>query len=115
MTLAQSLRRYNISFTVFERDESAVFRPQGWGISLHSTLTTLEEHVLPDVYDTICEAQVNPEAGRNEVRGVPFVNLDTGKVEHMVPKSKRLRLRRDQVRLGLTKDLDIQVSYASSC
>jgi hypothetical protein len=42
---------------------------------------------------------------------VPFVNLDTGKVEHMVPKSKRLRLRRDEVRLGLTKGLNIQVRF----
>ncbi|KAK3322756.1 hypothetical protein B0H66DRAFT_214173 [Apodospora peruviana] len=107
LTLAQALRKYNISFTVFERDESATSRPQGWGISLHSTLVTLENHVPGEVYDAICQAQVNPEAGRDEVRGVPFVNLDTGKVEHMVPKSKRLRLRRDGVRLGLTKGLDI--------
>ena len=116
MTLAQSLVRHNttlpaerrIKFTVFERDESAGFRPQGWGISLHSTLTVLEDHIPAEVYDAICEAQVNPAAGRNEVRGVPYVNLDTGVVEHNVPKSKRLRLRRDQVRLGLTKGLDIQ-------
>ena len=70
--------------------------------------------MLPDVYDAICEAQVNPEAGRNEVRGVPYVNCDTVKAEHVVPKSKRLRLRRDQVRLGLTKDLDIQVCLSRS-
>ncbi|KAK3328149.1 hypothetical protein B0T19DRAFT_400937 [Cercophora scortea] len=108
LTLAQALRRYGISYTVFERDESPIIRPQGWGISLHSTLITLENHVPPDVYDAICQAQVNPEAGRDEVRGVPYVNLDTGKVEHWVPKSKRLRLRRDQVRLSMTKDCNIK-------
>lgn len=74
-------------------------------------MVTLEEHILPEVYDAVCQAQVNPEVGRDEVRGVPFVNLDTGKVEHMVPKSKRLRLRRDGVRMGLTQGLDIQVCH----
>lgn len=94
LTLAQALRRHGVPCTVFERDESAEVRNQGWGVSIHSTLTTWEAHILPEIYDGVCEAQVNPAIGRDEVRGVPWINGATGKVEQSVPKCKRLRLRR---------------------
>ena len=109
MTLAQALRRHGIPCTVFERDESAEVRNQGWGVSIHSTLTTWEAHILPEVYDDVCEAQVNPAIGREEVRGVPWINGATGKVKQSVPKSKRLRLRRDGIRKALMEGLDIKV------
>ncbi|KAL4813418.1 hypothetical protein BDW67DRAFT_187677 [Aspergillus spinulosporus] len=103
-----ALRRHGVPFTVFERDGTAEVRHQGWGVSIHSTLTTWEAHILPEVYDRICEAQVNPAFGRNEVRGVPWINGLTGKVEQSVPKSKRLRLRRDGIRTALMQGLDIK-------
>ncbi|KAK3685265.1 hypothetical protein B0T22DRAFT_517258 [Podospora appendiculata] len=112
LTLAQALRRYGISYTVFDRDESAIIRPQGWGISLHSTLITLENHVPPDVYDAICQAQVNPEAGRDEVRGVPYVNLDTGKVEHWWGKKLSTIERIDDT--GVRASLEDGTSYTGT-
>ncbi|KAL4758708.1 uncharacterized protein BDW70DRAFT_162374 [Aspergillus foveolatus] len=84
-------------------------RHQGWGVSIHSTLTTWEAHILPEVYDRVCEAQVNPAVGRTEVREVPWINGLTGKVEQSVPKSKRLRLRRDGIRTALVQSLDIKI------
>ena len=113
LTLAQALRRHGIPCTVFERDDSPEVRHQGWGVSIHSTLTTWEAHVLPEIYDRVCEAQVNPAVGRDEVRGVPWINGATGKVEQSVPKSKRLRLRRDGIRRALMEGLDIKVSQDS--
>lgn len=110
LTLAQALRRHGIPCTVFERDDFPEVRHQGWGVSIHSTLTTWEAHVLPEIYDRVCEAQVNPAVGRDEVRGVPWINGATGKVEQSVPKSKRLRLRRDGIRRALMEGLDIKVS-----
>ncbi|CAI7575913.1 unnamed protein product [Penicillium discolor] len=108
LTLAQALRRHGVPCTVFERDESAEVRNQGWGVSIHSTLTTWEAHILPEIYDSVCEAQVNAAIGRDEVRGVPWINGATGKVEQSVPKSKRLRLRRDGIRKALMEGLDIK-------
>lgn len=113
LTLAQSLRRHGVSCTIFERDVSPNIRPQGWGVSIHSTLITWEAHLLPDIYDRVCEAQVNPEIGRDEVRGVPWINGKTGCVEQSVPESKRLRLRRDGIRMALMEGLDIQVRLVS--
>ncbi|KAF2198604.1 hypothetical protein GQ43DRAFT_474391 [Delitschia confertaspora ATCC 74209] len=55
----------------------------------------METYLLPEIYDNVCAVQVNPEVGRDEVRGVPFVNGKIGKVEQEVPKNKRLRLRHD--------------------
>ncbi|KAI9369172.1 hypothetical protein BJX61DRAFT_549777 [Aspergillus egyptiacus] len=98
LTLAQGLRKHGVPSVVFERDEHATVRAQGWGVSIHSTLITMEAHLLPEIYDGVCEAQVNPEVGRDEVRGV----------EGMVPKTKRLRLRRDVVRNALMEGLNIR-------
>ena len=36
LCLAQSLRKQNISFEVFERDTNADARFQGWAIAMHS-------------------------------------------------------------------------------
>ncbi|OJJ07696.1 hypothetical protein ASPVEDRAFT_373088 [Aspergillus versicolor CBS 583.65] len=108
LTLAQALRRHRIPCTIFERDDSPEVRHQGWGVSIHSTLTTWEAHVLPEIYDRVCEAQVNPAVGRDEVRGVPWINGATGQVEQFVPKGKRLRLRWDGIRRALMEGLDIK-------
>lgn len=36
LTLAQALRRKNISYEVFERDHDSHERLQGWAIALHT-------------------------------------------------------------------------------
>lgn len=110
LTLAQALRRHGVPCTIFERDDSPDVRNQGWGVSIHSTLTTWEAHIFSEIYDRVCEAQVNRAVGRDEVRGVPWINGATGKVEQSVPKGKRLRLRRDGIRTALMEGLDIKVS-----
>lgn len=107
------MRRHGIPSTIFERDSASHVRSQGWGLSIHSTLITMEEHLLPEVYDLVCAARVDPSISRDDVRGVAFVNGATGKVEREVSKSKRLRLRRDTVRAALMQDLDIQVRVPS--
>ncbi|KAF1935371.1 FAD/NAD(P)-binding domain-containing protein [Clathrospora elynae] len=41
LSLAQSLRKQNISFEIFERDPDAVARFQGWAIAMHSIVDDL--------------------------------------------------------------------------
>lgn len=36
LTLAQALRKQNISFEIFDRDEGEHSRRQGWAIGIHS-------------------------------------------------------------------------------
>lgn len=35
LALAQALRRHGVAYEIFERDESADSRTQGWALSLH--------------------------------------------------------------------------------
>ena len=36
LTFAQGLRKLGISYEIFERDESAQSRSQGWAIAIHT-------------------------------------------------------------------------------
>ncbi|KAL8924839.1 MAG: hypothetical protein Q9172_002504 [Xanthocarpia lactea] len=49
--LAQSLRKQGISFEVFERDENADSRFQGWAIGLHTIIDDLQKAFPSDVGD----------------------------------------------------------------
>lgn len=44
--LAQSLRKQDISFEIFERDENADSRFQGWAIGLHTYLSMRSDLLL---------------------------------------------------------------------
>ena len=35
LALAQGLRKQGVAFEIFERDDTAVSRTQGWALSLH--------------------------------------------------------------------------------
>ncbi|KAI4223099.1 MAG: hypothetical protein L6R36_005664 [Xanthoria steineri] len=49
--LAQSLRKQGISFEIFERDENADSRFQGWAIGLHTIINDLQKAFPSDVGD----------------------------------------------------------------
>lgn len=44
LSLAQSLRKQNISFEIFERDADADARFQGWAIAMHSYVRESTRH-----------------------------------------------------------------------
>lgn len=69
----------------------------------------METHFLPEIFDRVCEAQVNLEAGRDVENTVAVVNGLTGKVEQRRPPSRRFRFRRDGIREGLFEGVDVQV------
>ncbi|KAI1824160.1 FAD/NAD(P)-binding domain-containing protein [Xylaria intraflava] len=55
LSLAQSLRKQNISFEIFERDDHADARFQGWAIAMHSIVDNLVAAFpsdLPDLRDS---------------------------------------------------------------
>ncbi|KAI1407932.1 putative monooxygenase [Hypoxylon sp. FL1857] len=49
LTLAQSLRKQNIPFEIFERDTDPISRASGWAIGLHSVLDDLLSDVPQDM------------------------------------------------------------------
>lgn len=69
----------------------------------------METHFLLEVFDQVCQAQVNSEAGREIENTVAVVNGLTGKVEQRRPPSRRFRFRREGIREGLLEGVDVQV------
>ncbi|KAI1764921.1 putative monooxygenase [Hypoxylon sp. FL1150] len=49
LLLAQTLRKNNISFDIFERDQSDDIRVQGWAIGLHTMLDELDASIPDDM------------------------------------------------------------------
>lgn len=62
LTIAQGCKRRGIPFTIFERDESRDFRPQGWALTLHWSLNSLRRTIGPELSDKLpevsCPSQV---------------------------------------------------------
>ncbi|KAJ3297661.1 hypothetical protein HK104_000251 [Borealophlyctis nickersoniae] len=48
LALAQGLKKHNISFSIFERDQSSAYRPQGYRLRIRPDGTTGLQTVLPD-------------------------------------------------------------------
>lgn len=49
LTLAQALRKKGISYEIFERDNSATERAQGWAIGIHTMLDDLKASIPDDM------------------------------------------------------------------
>lgn len=61
LTLAQILRKNGVSYEIFERDESADARAQGWAIALHGgVLADLREHMPDDIGPIECTNHLTP-------------------------------------------------------
>lgn len=61
LTLAQILRKNGVSYEIFERDESADARAQGWAIALHGpVLSDLKEHMPDDIGPIECTNHLTP-------------------------------------------------------
>lgn len=61
LTLAQILRKNGVSYEIFERDESAEARAQGWAIALHGpVLADLKEYMPEDIGPIECTNHLTP-------------------------------------------------------
>jgi 2-polyprenyl-6-methoxyphenol hydroxylase-like FAD-dependent oxidoreductase len=108
LALAQSLKRLGIPFVIFDRDESVTARGQGWGITLHWALQSLLDVVPEDLHQDIFNAQVIP--GFDQKDTGTFLYLDASNCQTVVkiPPSRRLRVRREQLRRVLLSGLDVK-------
>ena len=111
LILGQALKKHGISFSIFERDSSALAREGGWGLTIHWALDTLIS-LLPDhIVEKLPEAYVNPEAVRKGENGnFLFFDLRSGEARWKVPPNKRIRVSRERLRALLLEGLVIEVS-----
>jgi 2-polyprenyl-6-methoxyphenol hydroxylase-like FAD-dependent oxidoreductase len=110
LTLAQSLRKQNVPFKIFERDASITTKPGGWGLTIHWGLPALREALPEDILARIPETYVNKEAVRNGEDGrYQFFDLSCGEARYNIPAAERIRVSRMRLKMLLAEDLDIQV------
>lgn len=109
LLIAQALKRRNIDFIIFDRDESVYFRENaGWAITLHWALENFKSLLPPDLVSEIYDAQVLPNFHQKDTGKFMYINAATGEPVVSIPPSKRLRVRREQIRRMLLKGIDVQ-------
>src|SRR3954471_23745377 len=60
LTLAQGLREAGIPFQIFEQHDEASERSQGWGLTLHWSLNSLERTIGPQLAARLSEVPHPP-------------------------------------------------------
>lgn len=106
---AQALKARGIDFIVFDRDCDVQFRESaGWAITLHwaldNFLSLLPPHLALEIYD----AQVRKDFHLHDTGNFRYIDAATGKTVVAIPPSKRLRVRREQIRRTLLKGIEVQ-------
>ncbi|KAB8293043.1 hypothetical protein EYC80_007405 [Monilinia laxa] len=107
LTLAQGCRENGIEFEIVERDETGK-RAQGWAITLHWCLRSLERTIGKRLSELIYTATIDPTL--NDVDGnFLFLNARKAEPRYKIPPSKqRRRLDRQKFRNLLATDLNVR-------
>lgn len=69
LTLAQSLRKHNVPFLIFERDESPTSRGQGWSLGLSWTVEPLLKGIITDDKPSLKAACIDYALGEDVTVG----------------------------------------------
>ncbi|KAG8528465.1 uncharacterized protein KY384_007383 [Bacidia gigantensis] len=111
LVLAQSLKKNDIPFTIFERDPSVSFRGRGWGLTIHWSLDTFISLLPQHLVDRLHSVYVDPDASaKGENGNFLFFDLQNGEARWKVPPANRIRVSRERLRALLLDGLDVQWS-----
>lgn len=110
LTLAQSLKKAKVPFTIFERDPTPFHRGSGWGLTIHWALDTFTSLLPQHLVARLPEVFVDPDASKRGDNGnFLFFDLRSGEARWKVPPNKRIRVSRERLRKLLMDGIDIQV------
>jgi 2-polyprenyl-6-methoxyphenol hydroxylase-like FAD-dependent oxidoreductase len=106
LILGQALKKRSIPFLIFERDEAANSRLQGWGLTIHFGLPQLLQLLPEELHEEIDLVQVNPNVSHDKGNSI-FISLADCQVKWRLPlgSGTRKRVARDRFRLMLMKGL----------
>jgi 2-polyprenyl-6-methoxyphenol hydroxylase-like FAD-dependent oxidoreductase len=111
LTLAQACRKDNIPYRIFERDDSAMHRSAGWGLTIHWALPIFKALLPDDLVSRLPECYVNRGAVEAGEKGsFTFFDLSTGEPRWQVPAAERIRVSREKLRALLLTGLDVEWS-----
>lgn len=106
---AQALKARGIDFIIFDRDSDVHFRESaGWAITLHWALNNFLSLLPPEIVQEVYEAQVRKDFHNHDTGNFKYINATTGNTILAIPPSKRLRVRREQIRRALLKGIDVK-------
>ncbi|TFB07504.1 putative FAD-dependent monooxygenase [Trichoderma ghanense] len=111
LTLAHGLKKADIPFEIYERDETIDARGQGYAITLHWVLRFLHDMLDQETLDAIDGAQVDPEVGRNDNGNFIFLNLETLETKFRIPPNHRRRVNREKLRKVLLRGVADHVRW----
>lgn len=106
---AQALRARGVDFVVLDRDADVYARElAGWAITLHWALDAFLDLVPPEVARMVYAAQVRRDFHLHDSGNFRYINAATGDTVLSIPPSRRLRVRREEVRRALLTGIDVQ-------
>ncbi|EGV64825.1 hypothetical protein PSN45_005171 [Yamadazyma tenuis] len=109
LLIAQAFKARNIDFVIFDRDIDVHYRENaGWAITLHWALENFKSLLPPDLVEQIYAAQVLPGFHEKDTGKFIYINAASGDPVVSIPPSKRLRVRREQIRRMLLSGIDVQ-------
>ncbi|KAL6875066.1 FAD/NAD(P)-binding domain-containing protein [Trichoderma novae-zelandiae] len=111
LTLAHGLKKANIPFEIYERDDNIDARGQGYAITLHWALRFLNDILDEETLDAMDGVQVDPEVGRNDNGNFIFINLKTRETKFRIPPNPRRRVNREKLRKMLLRDVADHVRW----
>ncbi|OAA50536.1 Aromatic-ring hydroxylase-like protein [Metarhizium rileyi] len=111
LTLAHGLKKANIPFEIYERDDHIDARDHGWAITIHWALPFLLELLDDATIDAVENVQVDPEVGRNDSGNFLFINLETLDSKFCIPPNKRRRVNREKLRKALLQGVADHVRW----
>lgn len=107
LLLAQSLKKLNIPYEIFDRDESISARGQGWGITIHWALNDMLSMLPEDLIKSVYDAQVYENFHENDNGNFIYINGSNGIPVVNIPPAPRLRVRREELRVILSTGIDV--------
>lgn len=106
---AQAFKTRGIDYVVIDRDSDVNFRESaGWAITLHWALENFLNLLPPEIVLEIYNSQVRKDFHEHDTGNFRYINATTGSTILAIPPSKRLRVRREQIRRALLKGIDVQ-------
>ncbi|KAG5932223.1 hypothetical protein E4U53_001429 [Claviceps sorghi] len=111
LTLAHGLKKANIPFQIFERDEHIDARGHGWAITIHWALPFLAQLLDDETLEALEGVQVDPEVGRQDNGNFLFLNLETLESKFRIPPNKRRRVNREKLRKALLRGVEDHVHW----
>ncbi|CAO3615825.1 unnamed protein product [Mucor hiemalis] len=112
LTFANSLKTHGIPFEVYERDEHADAREQGWGISIHFALPSLKQCMPKESFENLYQKiSANPET--DAAMSFCFLNANTNEVymSQTAKPGQSYRANRSRLRRWLLEPIKEHVHW----